>query len=208
MTTMIGIRNGHGLECMNNKIYYKNRIKCKSINYLTKYLEDNKLGNRGSTMIETLVSFVVLAIVFLALMKMSSFSSQLRMRAVDTANIRNSFNKEINKNLGAAIPYETSEITGHNMKDVKVDVYRGATDENESLANYSAFVLILDEKSAGEKTGTNMLYNFGSDVTMNGNLDRQVTLPYIDALGFKSNAAIISEEKLATPKVLRFMYHE
>ena len=116
--------------------------------------------------------------------------------------------KEINKNLGAAIPYETSEITGHNMKDVKVDVYRGATDENESLANYSAFVLILDEKSAGEKTGTNMLYNFGSDVTMNGNLDRQVTLPYIDALGFKSNAAIISEENLATPKVLRFMYHE
>lgn len=52
-------------------------------------------NNKGSTMVETLVAFVVLVIVLLALFKMVTFSSQLRMRAVDTAIVLQEFNQEV-----------------------------------------------------------------------------------------------------------------
>ena len=54
-------------------------------------------NNAGSTMVETLISFVVLVIVFAALFGMIRFSSNLRMRAIDTADVRESFNDEIYK---------------------------------------------------------------------------------------------------------------
>ena len=55
-------------------------------------------NNSGTTMMEVLVSFVVLMIVMAALYGMVRISSNLRMRAVDTANIREEFNSEIYKN--------------------------------------------------------------------------------------------------------------
>ena len=54
-----------------------------------------KLNNKGSTMIETLVAFLVLMIVMAALFKMVSFSSELRMRSVDTGNVLADFNQEL-----------------------------------------------------------------------------------------------------------------
>ena len=56
------------------------------------------LNNKGTTMVETLVAFVVLMIVLLALFKMVTFSSQLKMRSIDTSRVLQVFNQEIYKN--------------------------------------------------------------------------------------------------------------
>ena len=56
------------------------------------------LNNKGTTMVETLVAFVVLMIVLLALFKMVTFCSQLKMRSIDTSRVLQVFNQEIYRN--------------------------------------------------------------------------------------------------------------
>ena len=71
---------------ISNKSFRRNRIKT--------VLRENK----GTTMMETLVAFVVLMIILAALTRMIFFSSELRMRAMDTNRIMQTFNKEIYSN--------------------------------------------------------------------------------------------------------------
>ena len=174
---------------------------------------NRRLDNKGSTMVETLVSFVVLSIVLLALFKMVSFSSQLRMRAVDTATVRGEFNQEMYKNLGVALPDKTSKITGHGLQDVEVKYYVGAADTDASLKKKASFVLILDEKDASkdETVGTEIDKNFGTGVSVDSEkmtkIKKQVTMPYINAISYTSTDSRLEEEQLVVPKALRFMYH-
>ncbi len=51
--------------------------------------------NKGSTMMETLVAFVVLMVILVAITRMIFFSSELRMRAMDTNRVMQTFNKEL-----------------------------------------------------------------------------------------------------------------
>lgn len=174
---------------------------------------NRRLDNKGTTMVETLVSFVVLSIVLLALFKMVSFSSQLRMRAVDTASVQGEFNQEMYKNLGTTLPDKTSTVTGHGLQDVEVKYYVGAADTDTSLKKKAAFVLILDEKDAskGETVGTEIDKNFGSGVSTDSDkmskAKKQVTMPYINAVSYKSTDSRLETERLVVPKALRFMYH-
>ena len=50
-------------------------------------------NNKGTTMMETIVAFVVLVVILLALTRIIMFSSELRMRAMDTGRIMQTFNK-------------------------------------------------------------------------------------------------------------------
>ena len=155
------------------------------------------LRNDGSTMIEAIVSFAVLVIVLAVLFKMVAFSSELRMRAVDTANVRNSFNEQLYK-----IEYDdTGNRIDGSMENVKIIDYYGVTDPAPKTKNIAAFVMILDE----EKTDVDS--TFGSlNEEEKENIKKQITLPHLDAASYYSVDPIIEDEKLATPKVLKFHY--
>ena len=65
---------------MNKFIYSKNR---------------KKMNNRGTTMIEVLVAFVVLSAIMGILYGIIAFSAELRMRSADASNVLKEFNREI-----------------------------------------------------------------------------------------------------------------
>ena len=132
-------------------------------------------------MVEVLVSFVVLMIVLAALVGMVQFSANLRMRAVDTASVRDSFNKEIYKKTPDSSLVETYSYEG------------------KSKDGLTAFMLTLSEK-----TDTSNLELGSSDRTK---FENNLRIPCIDAVGYKSIDSRISEENLATPKALTFLYH-
>ncbi len=60
--------------------------------------------NRGTTMVETLAAFTVLAVVLVILFHIVNFSSNLRMLAVDSAHLNQMFLREIYKNEAAIDP--------------------------------------------------------------------------------------------------------
>lgn len=53
------------------------------------------MNNRGNTMMETIVAFSVLMIIFAMIYQMVSYSSSLRMKAADTAKMVQTLNTEI-----------------------------------------------------------------------------------------------------------------
>ena len=69
----------------------KNNLKTKlNMSFLKK-------NNSGSTMVETLVSFVILFLILASLYGIVAFSSELYMRSVDTSRLLQRFTREINK---------------------------------------------------------------------------------------------------------------
>ena len=61
-----------------------------------KHQTDNK--NKGTTMVETIAAFTVLAVILAALYHIVKFSSDLRVLAVDTAHLNQLFLREVYKN--------------------------------------------------------------------------------------------------------------
>ena len=141
------------------------------------------MDNSGSTMVETLVAFVVLMIVLVALYGMIRFSSNLRMRAVDTSDVRNIFSREIYKSTPDTTKVDEKEYVGKFAPD-----------------RTTMFSL----KPNTEKTDAfNMINNY--EYTDPG---YSLRLPCIDAKGYKSLDQRISEENLPTPKVICFEYNK
>ena len=62
-----------------------------------KVIPYKRIDHKGSTMVETLVSFVVLFIVLAALYNIVVFSSELYLRSVDTSRLQQKFYREIYK---------------------------------------------------------------------------------------------------------------
>ena len=167
-----------------------NRNKYESVNIkvLMKILSKD---NKGSTMVETIVSFVILMIVFAALTGMVKFSSNLKMRAVDTANVENSFIDELYKSESVA----KKNITEHR--------YLGAAAEDD---NYPMFTLKLDTNVTdstnliiGQETMTKEEKAFYTN---------SIFLSDIDGICYVSEDSRIADEKLASPKALIFRYHK
>ena len=103
------------------------------------------LNNKGTTMVETLVAFVVLMIVLLALFKMVTFSSQLKMRSIDTSRVLQVFNQEIyrNNNVYEKV-HRVKYVTDLSLREGKHDMnkrlwvtdinaYSFSYDENDTL---------------------------------------------------------------------------
>lgn len=141
--------------------------------------------NDGTTMLETIISFVVLTLVLTALYAMIRFSSNLRMRAIDSVDVRNSFNTEIYK-----------EDPNKNVVDVYNYVGKHAKDKK------TMFSLKVNSDTSAENlditNGDGTPYNFNNSVR----------LPNVDAIGYVSKDSRVDEENLACPKVLMFYYNE
>ena len=150
-------------------------------------------NNDGSTMVETLISFVVLVIVFAALFGMIRFSSNLRMRAIDTADVRESFSDEI---------YKSGD-----KNNVEIHEYIGAhstiADNNDPM-----FYLKLNV-DPGKTDCTNLDVN-SSELSneLRVKFIKSIAVPNIDATGLVSKDPRINEEKLAPPKVLKYEYNK
>ena len=144
-------------------------------------------NNSGSTMVETLVAFLVIMIVLAALYGMVRFSTNLRMRAVDTADVRNLFGQEIYKNTPDPSVVDVFKYIGKNTE---------VEDDKKTM-----FMLKLNTtKTDLEKTkysGSNSSYDYKNAV---------IRIPCINATGYVSKDSRITDENLATPKVLSFEY--
>lgn len=99
-------------------------------------------SNKGSTMIETLVSFVVLFLVLGALYSIVSFSSELYMRSVDISRLQQRFFKEIYKSRNIDDSFVEIKKYGPNEVD---------TDAGETLAGNAGLILSLDKTKTDQR---------------------------------------------------------
>ncbi len=99
-----------------------------------------KQNNKGSTMVETLVSFVVVAIVLASLYAIVSFSTRLWMNSVDASNIQQSFTDELYRKN------PNSELVE------KVSYEAGTVPETDDGKKYANFILVsADETNPDEQ---------------------------------------------------------
>ncbi len=73
-----------------------------------------KLDNKGNTMFETLVAFVVLAIILAIVYQMIAFCGELRMKATDTDKALTEFNQNMYKKN---IPESIIEVKDRHNED-------------------------------------------------------------------------------------------
>ncbi len=159
-------------------------------------------NNKGTTMVETLVSFVVLVIVFAALYGMIRFSSNLRMNAADAAKVRNSFNSEIYKS--------------DNLSNVDTYYYIGQNTKNasERKTMFSLKLVTADDTTVTGNATSSKNLNLSESMSeeLKNKFSNSVRVPNIDATAYVSTDPIIKGEdgknRIAVPKVLMFDYHE
>lgn len=141
-------------------------------------------NNNGSTMVETLVSFVVLVIILAILMRMVDYCYRLQMRAIDTDRVFSSFNEELYKPIDKI---DTDEVTAREIK----------TDENLG----PVFYLMLD--TGNTKMLDNNVKDNATDYT-----NFKIGLYDIKGNSYSSVNSMIEDEKLVTPQALLFDYEE
>ena len=156
-------------------------IRLRKKNKLSEYIINN---NNGSTMIETLVAFLVLMIIMAILMHMINYCFQLEMKSVDTDTVFARFNTELYKPLDAV---NSEEVSAQKIE----------TDENLG----PVFYLMIDTDK------TDMTRN----KIQNGTTDYEkykIGLYSISAKSYKSVNGMIASENLVTPQALIFDYEE
>ena len=138
-------------------------------------------------MVETLVAFVVLSIIFLLIYKIVFFCAQMKMKTQDVDNILAEFNQEIYKSTGP----DSSKVDEVN--------YTLVTNDGP------VFYLVVDT----EKTdmAKNVNDTKGTIYKADSNYFR-MPLYKIMAKTYKSKNSLIDSEKLITPKVIRFRFVE
>lgn len=148
----------------------------------------------GSTMVETLVSFVVLFIVLAALYGIVSFSSGLYMKSVDTSRVHQRFYQEIYKfpsgdTTGLTINYDTDFL------EVKTYQSGNVSSENDGQ-EYASIALMLDK----DKTSPDN-YNSNSKIS-----DAVINMSKIGVTSFVCKGENDNEEELVLPKALHFWW--
>ena len=157
-------------------ILKKRFIQRKYINALS--------DNRGTTMIETLVSFVVLAIILAALYGMIRLATNMRIRAMDSESLTSTFNSEI---------YKNTDLNG-------VDEYYYFGDSKDSS---TMFMLKVEDKTNDRNLVTDSTSSVDKDLYKD-----PIRLTKIDGIGYVSTDSRIESDNLVPPKVLVFKYHE
>ena len=153
---------------------WKNKIMCRL----------QIRNNNGSTMIETLVSFVVLVIILAILMRMVDYCFRLQMKAVDTDRVFSSFNEELYK------PIDKIDINEVAAREIKTD---------ENLGPVFYLMLDTDNPQMLEKN----VKDNATDYTQ-----FKIGLYDIKGTSYSSVNNIIEDEKLVTPQALLFDYEE
>ena len=132
--------------------------------------------NKGSTMLETLVAFAVLMVILVALTRLIMFSSELRMRAIDTGRILQTFNKCL---------YSEELKNSNSFEKVKKTHY------NSDRAN--------EERPTGGVVGP--LFYITSDETGS---ELWVTEIEADCYTYDSSDSSVSTENLSVPNAIIF----
>ena len=150
------------------------------------------MNDRGSTMIETVISFVVLMIVLAALYSMVRFSSELRMRAVDSSTVQNNFNEQIYRSDGNMTNVDTYRYIGKHRSD---------EEGNDDSA--TAFTLRLNTN----KTDVAKSFNDPNLTSEVFKTYDSIKLPNMNAVGYVSVDPLVDSENVIAPRVLSFKHH-
>ena len=158
---------------------------------MSRYDARKKNKNKGSTMVETLVSFVVLFVVLAGLYGIVSFSSELYMRSVDTSRLHQKFYSEIYRFSFGPVGETTtvnydSELIGYK------DYTPGTNGEN-----YAGLFLVVDDT----KTDPN---NYANKQAIK---DAYISLSRIGATGFFC-IDDDNNENLVLPKAIHFWWDD
>ena len=157
-----------------------------------KDISRRKVDNAGTTLIETLAAFTVLAAILTILFHIVNFSGTLRTQAVDAAHLDQMFQREVCKNDGS-IDTSFVEITYYSRE--------GGEAENELACG---FWMVLDT----EKTVLNKNY-LGVSYDENGIKDNP-PLFRMDNLGitvYTCRDNLIEEEKLPRPVMVSYHFN-
>ncbi|MCR5226882.1 MAG: hypothetical protein K6E27_06705 [Eubacterium sp.] len=141
-------------------------------------------NNKGSTIYEIVIAFVVILVVLAIIYKMISFSSELRMEAVDIRNAQLEFESELYK--------KTPDTT-------KISVKKYVIKENSNTHNkMPVFVLKLDEEK------TDVEANFMIESSGSGEVSQQNTLNLMDIVadGYSSKNSNVT----IIPKAMKFRF--
>ncbi len=140
------------------------------------------MNNKGNTMFETLIAFVVLAIILAIVYQMIAFCGEMRMKATDTNIILNEYNENIYKKT---IPEDKVSVADRHNETVP-------------LGGPLFYLRVSDETSAENLIGT---YDYNTD-------PYRLRMNFLGAHTYKSIDPRIESEKLVTPKSLQFYYFE
>lgn len=155
-------------------------------------------NNRGVTMVETLVAFAVLMIIFAILYTVVSFCVTLRMRAHDTSQAIQTFSREM---------YNKDNEVGKNTSNhIAIKNY-------STTGNVPLFYLSLSEDTSKENMG-DAYYNKAFPATGEGTVEElDLSLLNIDAITYvylpgTGENAEDNELKIIVPKAIQFIHKE
>lgn len=134
-----------------------------------------KKNNNGSTMVETLVSFVAVAAVLAALYAIISFSTRLWMNSVDANQVQQSFSEEICRKTP-------------NPNLVEKKTYKaGGTSEVSEQSEYADLALVLQTGSDTEFVISLNNISIDSYVSVDDSVkDENIVAPKVLAFKHKS----------------------
>ena len=141
-------------------------------------------NNKGSTMVETLVSFVVLSIALVALYKIVSFSTTLWMDSVDSSRIQQAFYKEIYK--------KPEKISTTMINRVEYKPGSPSSEDDNMCAN---LYFELDTTRTDES-------NYNNSVIAADSVN--IFLTHVGVNEFTCTDEVVDSNSLATPRVVVF----
>ncbi len=156
----------------------------------------SKQNNEGTTLIETLAAFTVLAAILAILFSIVDFSGRLRTQAVDTAHLDQMFQREMYKN-DEKIDRNFVKVVSYNYA-----VADGADNESDKQGR---FWLALDaDKTDLEKNYLSVSYDEDTIRTA----PPTFYLKNTSAAAYTCIDPLIDAEQLPRPMAMRFYYHE
>ena len=149
-----------------------------------KRVKTNGIGNAGSTMIETIVSFVVLVMVLAGLYGVVLFSSNLYMKSVDTSRLQQRFYREIYKKNVASNSFVT--VTAYDP---------GTGFDGEDYDGHHASLILSLDKEKTDSTNYGALHE-----------NDYIIMDHIGGKTFVCSDSSVTEQELIAPKAVQFAY--
>ena len=160
--------------------------------------------NRGTTMVETLVSFVVLMIILAVITGMIMFCSKLRMRAEDTSRAMTIFTAQINNKDNTVTKTVTEGNAGVDTKTF--------TANNIKVSRYTTGKEVLtDEEGRTISIKQNPLFYLVTPESATDESDDNYRKDYLSLYNIEADSyAYISNDgenlQYLQPKALRFIH--
>jgi hypothetical protein len=168
-------------------------------------LKNGSLKNQGSTMIETLVAFVVLMIILAIISGIIVFCSKLRLRADDTSRAVTVFSAQMNNNDNKVTRQVEEGMAGFDINEDK--------NNNIKVTSYFTGKTVTKDPETGQVIGTSaplpMFYLVTPESAEAGSADYGkdfLSLYNIEADSYTYISNTDENEQYLLPKALRFVY--